>query len=236
MNEEDMERQIICEIPPTYWDVDPNSGVMSPQATTVSFSGGWTLVPGLTTAIFFSGSIDLSGYAMDDLTFSPYASFLQEGGFTFFRDGSGAYVVDIVSSVPIDPRAVTNSAILGALPGFTQVTAQTGLTQAADNPDTIMHAQFRFMGNDSSYPGNFFLTPELETFGSSLEPTAADKLYYLRVAVILETVNAAPPQTNYGSQFSLPAARIKIPGRWSREPDLEYMMRLKRSYELANQV
>lgn len=237
---DDKERMIVCEIPPTFWDVDPASGAMTIQAAgtpNTTFGGGFTLVPGYTTAVFFSGSIDLSGYAMEDLTFSPYASFLQEGGFYFFRDGAGAFVLDLVSSVPIDPTEVTNAMILQSTPGFINTPNQNpAVTLPNDNPDTIMHSQFRFMGNDTSFPGNFFLKTELEAFASSLEPTAADKLYYMRIGIVFANVAPVPPQTDYGTQFSMPAGRIKIPGRWSKEPELEYMMRLKRSYELANQV
>ena len=37
-------------------------------------------------------------------------------------------------------------------------------------------------------------------------------------------------------QMYIPASRILLPGKFGTEPDVEYMMRLKRSVELANQV
>jgi hypothetical protein len=39
-----------------------------------------------------------------------------------------------------------------------------------------------------------------------------------------------------GTKMTIPSSRIVIPGTIKEEPKLEYMMRLKRSYELANQV
>ena len=61
---------------------------------------------------------------------------------------------------------------------------------------------------------------------SSLEPTAADKLYCYRLITMSGTSGG----------MSKPAARVMIPCTITIEPNLEYMMRLKRSYELANQV
>jgi hypothetical protein len=36
--------------------------------------------------------------------------------------------------------------------------------------------------------------------------------------------------------LTIPASRIILPGTMDEEPELEYMMRLARSVELANQV
>lgn len=240
MEADDFDRTLTVEIPPSYFDVDPATGAMTPQtagAPASSFGGGFTLVPGYTTAIFFQDSIDLSGYAMKDLTFVPYASYLQEGGFIFYNQGVGAYIMDILSSVPIDATEAANAMIFSTTPGFIQTTNQNPAIDLPNhNPDTIIHSQMRFMANDSSFPGNQFLVPELEVFGSSLEPTAADKLYFMRIAIVFKNENPVPPQANYGTQFSLPAARVRIPGRMTKEPEIEYLYRLKRSYELANQV
>ncbi len=64
---------------------------------------------------------------------------------------------------------------------------------------------------------------------SSLEPTSADKLYCYRLVAI------GGGDSEFLSAFA-PPNRILIPGTIAQEPKLEYMMRLKRSYELANQV
>ena len=75
---------------------------------------------------------------------------------------------------------------------------------------------------------NFLRLIDRQTF-SSLEPTAADKLYGYRIIVLAAAEGEI--ETAY-----VPASRVLIPGTLSAEPKLEYMMRLKRSYELANQV
>jgi hypothetical protein len=39
-----------------------------------------------------------------------------------------------------------------------------------------------------------------------------------------------------GTALIIPASRVILPGTMGQEPELEYMMRLSRSVELANQV
>ena len=61
----------------------------------------------------------------------------------------------------------------------------------------------------------------------SLSATAADTLYCMKCVV---------PFGANQLQIYIPASRIVLPGKFGMEPDVEYMMRLKRSVELANQV
>jgi hypothetical protein len=247
--EENFDRTLVMDIPPTYWDVDPTSGALSfPDPATVigGYSGGWALVPGTPSCAYFTGTIDLSGYAMDDLTFYPYASYLQEGGFWLYTQGAGVYAYDILSSIPLDINEVILSMIGQATPGFIQLSFDTSLAVNQQNRDTVMHSQYRLMSRNIQFPGNYFLTPELDTIGSTLEPTAADRLYFMRIALVLQDDNPSPgdpsadppipPGNPFGVNLQVPGARIMVPGRMMKEPDLEYMMRLKRSYELANQV
>ena len=72
------------------------------------------------------------------------------------------------------------------------------------------------------------------------EPTAADKLYCYRI-VQIQADGLLPTDPSGGltpgqSYISIPAARQLIAGRINEESELVYMQRLKRSYELANQV
>jgi len=244
MTNENFDRTLTIEIPPSYWDVNPTNGILSfpdPATTIGAYSGGWTVDE---NAARFESTIDLSGYERQDLTFFPYASFLQEGGFWLYTDGAGAYTIDVLSSIPIDFDTLYTNMVGQSSPGFTPLSFGTFAVQA-QNPDTVIHSQFRLQSRNSQFPGNFFLETELEAFGSSLEPTAADKLYFYRVVLLLQDANPdpgdpsatppIPPGEPYGTDLLIPAGRIKIPGRMMKEPDLEYMMRLKRSYELANQ-
>jgi hypothetical protein len=62
------------------------------------------------------------------------------------------------------------------------------------------------------------------------EPTAADKLYSYRIVTLFTS------DLDEASYVTIPAARHLIGGVMGGEDDLVYMQRLKRSYELANQV
>ena len=59
---------------------------------------------------------------------------------------------------------------------------------------------------------------------SSGEPTAVDRLHCYRIVQI--------PGQGPNSQLAVPAARFYLTAVIGTEPDLEYLMRLKRSYEL----
>jgi len=179
--------------------------------------------------------IDLSGYAMDRKTFYPYSSFEQRGGLTSGKFDATLsqqpYVIDItiISSVPLNADDLLVSILIA--PGFNPY-AGLAVNAGRFNREQIIHGELKWYTVDStlSVPGELsnLKLVERQVF-SSLEPTAADKLYSYR----LVGVSAAEDE---GDQFNLPATRVLMPGNISSEPKLEYMMRLKRSYELANQV
>jgi len=75
-----------------------------------------------------------------------------------------------------------------------------------------------------------YIVPVTDTYFSSLEPTAADTLYCYRLIAL----NAF--QSPGANLFFLPPKRVILDCMSAEEPTLQYMMRLKRSYELANQV
>jgi len=100
------------------------------------------------------------------------------------------------------------------------------------NRTSIIHGEYKLYTIDSNMvvPGaNVSLSLLQRELYSSLEPTAADKLYGYRVMGVVVSEGE-------GDNVSAPATRVIMPGNISSEPKLEYMMRLKRSYELANQV
>lgn len=235
--EEDKERTIVAEIPPAFFDVDTTSGAMTPQLN--KYSGGWIITPGIPNAsIAYESSIDLSGYAMESLTFVPFASFKQDGIYSAFTDGVGYIRYDVVTSIPMDLTELASLIANGGAPGF--ITPLPVIPFTNVNRDTVIHSDGQVYATDVNYPGTSIMTERSSNISSSLEPTAADKLYVYSLIILDANVDAdpgaIPPTFPYGSYLGLAPRRILIPGRWMEEPDLEYMMRLKRSYELANQV
>ena len=187
---------------------------------------GWQVLDPAGTRLMHETQIDLSGYAMDSLTFFPMSVGLQDPGIYVFQpvQGSlfnGMHVLDIVTSVPMDLSTVGNlqgqgigPAMLGSLYEF----------------ETILFGTYRFFTQNANIPYPNYQQLERSQRFDSGEPTAADKLYCYRLVVLLSS------GLDTASQVKIPAARHLIGGVMGEEADLVYMQRLKRSYELANQV
>jgi len=196
--------------------------------------------------------IDLSGYQMQDLTMFFRRSFEQVAGpYTALWGDAGVSEFSslaeqvIISSVPLSEDNLGYSIITGNSPGFMNVGGFSKiLLSNGQNPvgtfdrTHIIHGHLQYhtpstiLGSESlTTEGSGFLQASVDEYYSSLEPTAADKLYCYRV---LGTNQAT--QKNPFKQLNVPALRIIIDAVTGEEPHLEYMMRLARSYELANQV
>jgi len=189
---------------------------------------GWQTEAGAFTHLFHETQIDLSGYAMDSLTFFPTALGMQDPGIYTALGEPGAefrglQVLDIVTSVPIKSIAAvanlqfngTGHAMLGSEYEF----------------ETILFGSYRFFANNTTIPYPNYMQLERSQRFDSGEPTAADKLFCYRIVSVLFSGELTPD-----SLVGIPAARQLIAGQMGDESELVYMQRLKRSYELANQV
>ena len=234
MTDEDMQRTLCSEFGPLAIEYDSESsewGISAP-------GGGYELVDNSAVGATFvlQQDIDLSGYAMDKKTFYPYSSFEQRSGITNGKFAAALtkqpYIVDmtIISSVPLNNNDLLQS-ITGQAVGFPIYSGYTDGT-GRFNRGQIIHGEVKWYTTDSTFSvageNNILKLVTREVF-SSLEPTAADKLYCYRV-LFVSTASGEGVLCNW------PSSRVLLPGNISSEPKLEYMMRLKRSYELANQV
>jgi len=187
-------------------------------------ANGWEAI-GLN--LYWTGTIDLSGYVREMKTFYPSAGLIQQGAFTSERDGEGYIIYTIVSSIPLDPLTVMTSIASTGGPGFLTF-AGAGAT-AGQNWETVIFAQSElYVPNQNIAPNTYGISQPLSSNQSgSLSATAADTLYCMKCVVPFGAAQL---------QMYIPASRILLPGKFGTEPDVEYMMRLKRSVELANQV
>jgi hypothetical protein len=190
---------------------------------------GW-LPLGTNTGFYHETQIDLSGYAMDSLTFFPSAVGVQDPGVYRMLPGaasttSSLYVLDLITSSPIDPTTVMVTDQLGNMQG-------PGMFGSDETFETILYGLFRvFAENNTIKIPNFQQLQRSQRFESG-EPTAADKLYCYRIVQISAT-GALDAGLSY---IVVPAARQLVAGRLDEESELVYMQRLRRSYELANQA
>jgi hypothetical protein len=175
----------------------------------------------LTNAISFESYIDMSGLTLDDLTFVPQGVELQDPG-RYILIGSPTIdleVLDIISQERLTLADIDAQLLLGNVPGMSET--KEDFTQ-------IIFGQYRvlLLNNTSD---NIELLTTIDGGGfSSQEATAADKLWCYRIA----RVNGAK---TVGTEFRIPASRFVMVGTTVEEKELTYMMRLKRSFELATQ-
>ena len=188
---------------------------------------GWTVLDAVGTRFGHETQIDLSGYAIDSLTFFPQAIGLQDPGIYVFSNGPGAVfaglqVLDIVTSVPMDLDQVANIQVQGIGPG---------MLGSKHEFETLVFGMYRFFTANTNIPYPGYQQLERSQRFDSGEPNASDKLYCYR---IITALTSGPFEIS--AYIKAPATRQLIGGMMSAEPELVYMQRLKRSYELANQV
>lgn len=195
--------------------------------------------------------INLEGYSMADMTTYFRQSFEQRGGgYTVNWDAStskpltsfnASYIeIVLVSTVPMSD-ANLQAAILVA-PGFMANRLQALTSDVGNfNRDMIIHGRYYIQGIDTTL-GSDPLDGAGAAFGrivqqqdfSSLEPVAVDKLYCYRIVSLPSSfvLNGSGAFTQVG----LPGVRVILDATMQTEDEIPYLMRLKRGYELANQV
>jgi len=216
------------EIPGT----DVEKSAEDPEWTDLASLNGWQVtLPGGTT-LHWKGTIDLSGYARDYKTFYPTGGVIQRGALMTEAGGQGSITYTIVSAIPLDATETYYQVTGLGGPGFVNLGSLAALGAGVDqqNWTTVMFAESEVnVPNTSIAPNTLGVQQPLERNQSgSLAPTAAQVLYVLKLVIPLASTGV--------TRMSVPAARVILPGYMDQEPELEYMMRLARSVELANQV
>jgi len=213
------------EIPPT----SVSRLLADPQEwTTLGSLNGWQTIPNQPVGLYWQGTIDLAGWVADKLTFFPNAGFIQEGPYWISQDGSGQLATTIVSTVPLDAYTVLVQLIENGGPGMMGV----GFVNNQQNYETTTFCETQVNLLNSTNPNLGICTPLTNKQTGSLEPTAADTLYVMKV-VYPFSASPDPSQPNtIGLALLVPASRVIISGRFIKEDDTVYLMRLKRSLEL----
>lgn len=230
--EEDRDRILRIEIPSCSVT---KANTTDPEWTDTSFLNGWEIVSysGVpSTTIGWTGTIDLSGYARDYKTFFPTGGVMQEGPYYVAFGGSSISSMTVVSSVPIDLEQLALTLASNSTPGLlVDDFAAVGLIGASSqNWETTLFCESKVHLINANLPALGICQPITSNQTGSMMPTAAQVLYVARIA-FPGTLSGGT-----GTTMSIPASRVILTGSMNQEPDLEYMMRLSRSIELANQV
>lgn len=164
---------------------------------------------------------DLSGYRLKDLSLFFSSVDVQEG-WAPTGDMNAFSIVDLVTTEFIPDNQVQLSLeSTGGAP-----LAPVGFLRSTFNMEQVVYGRTRKYITSPS--GTFALHPQLssQTTWGSCQATAGDKLYITRYII------TATPTADV--TFSIPPAHFLTGGLVAEEPSLEYLMRMKRSYEHAN--
>ena len=179
---------------------------------------GWEEIPqqnlGLAVAVVANRQyIDLSGYAMDDLT-----TFVQSVDIQKSRDPLGTgqqlvWVYDFLTTRRITTAELSNFTG-GEIPGFVESTVDLM---------EMIYGEHQTLALNGQIPGTF-ITTMVDTIGSG-NASAADRLHWTRV-YLFETGGGAGATNSY----SFYPANLVCQGITGKEKDLVYIERLRRAY------
>ena len=195
----------------------------NPAPFPAAFSGDdWGAVENLNTPTFRTRSyIDLTGISEQDLTTFIQRVEIQEA---FPPFGTAPFhIVDLVTT-----EEVTDAQILAAYLYNTGAGQLPGFQHSDFNMEQVVYGRTRRYSTSTEY-GDLNLKG-VSNWGTG-SSTAASRLYLTRI-VMVEVLTPPVPDTTVriaASDFVLGAVLLK-------EPELQHMMRLKRSYEMAPRV
>lgn len=199
--------------------VPPMTGASVGGTLSFTYQGeGWDIIPAQasTSEMFrWRGYIGLAGLERESLTF-----FLQNAQVTesnsYFGLGVSIFVVDVFSKVPITDEDL-NLATLTGLP-YTP-----GYVDSVQDMEQVLWGRIRGYYHDSNWTSDNLQQQFFEQVWGEGMATSGSRIHLTRYVIA---------QNEEASLF-VPGACFQVVGTAVEEPDLEYIMRLRRDYELA---
>lgn len=201
--------------------VDPMIGGSSEGTLSILIHGeGWGIIPaqGSTSEMFrWRGSIDLGGLERESLTLFLQNAQVTESN-TFYGLGTSIMCVDVISKVPITDEDLNLATRTGALytPGY---------NDSVQDMDQVLWGRIRGFYHDTGWTSDNLQQQYFQQVWGEGIATAGDRLHLTRYVIC----------SNNEASLNIPGACFQIVGTAVEEPDLEYIMRLRRDYELAQQ-
>ena len=178
-------------------------------------SGGWETqtVPGAPHVFVYRFDyFDLSGYENQDETMFPQSVNIQQIQ-SVKGTGTHFYRIDLVTKDPITFDDINNYLT-------TSIPAPPGSLASNTTLEQVLMGRLQLWEELSTING---LSLTQETGWGVGDATAGSKLYITTAFLIDQSADNA---------FNIPEGAYVIPALIDKEDDLEYVMRLKRSYEL----
>lgn len=213
------EQRILAETLPDFSCIlDEDGSAVSDQTPgwTTVFGGGWAIS-------YHQGYFDLSGYEQQDKTLYPASVMTQE--FSAFKGlAQEILVVDLVSTHPLSVTDLTRfSAFVPFQPQL------PGSPLSVHNLEEIISGSMRVLTKNQNLTQTSVYQEIWRSGWGTGTATAADRLHYMRAYYFDPT----SPGGGVGASIICPAAAYVVPAEIGTEEDLEYLMRLRRSYELG---
>jgi len=185
---------------------------------------GWVSISDTAaTGLYYENYFDLSGYELDDLTLVPTMMQLQDAlpySTNNLADPLlGLAVFDIISQEKLDPVQIAANYVNGDYPSS---------PGSLEDWTQVLMCGFRLFLPQTDFATTSLLMPAQGGPLGSSQSTAVQKLWVYRIVV-----TGAQDWTD--KSVYIPATRFVLGAEIIKEGDLEYMMRLKRSYELSTQ-
>jgi len=189
--------------------------VRSPEGYVTSGTGWATLTNDVSVARTF---IDLAGYRREDLTLFLQSARVQDGmpfyaGIPPLVPPEG-FCIDLMTT-----EMVNDAEIITVLNDPTLNARQFGFFASTIAQQDIIYGKHRQYGMSTGVQASVAIVVSSQTFGTC-SATAGTRLYLTRIVY-----NATP-----NSMISVPQSNWVVAGIVGKEPELEYIMRLARSY------
>lgn len=197
--------------------------VGSSDGGTLSFLAhgeGWDIIDaqGSGSSMFrWRGYIDLGGLEREALTFFLQSAQVTESN-SFYGLGTAIQVVDVISKVEItdeDLNLVTNTGLLYT-PGY---------NDSVQDMEQVLWGRIRGYYHDQGWTSDNLQQQYFQQIWGEGIGTSANRLHLTRYVI----------GANEETAMFIPGACFQVVGIAIEEPDLNYIMRLRRDYELATQ-
>ena len=200
--------------------VEPFVGSVSgdgSEATIVTAGTGWDVIDmnGSSAKMFrWRGYIDLGGLEREALTFFLQSAQVTESD-TISSLGITVQVTDVISKVPISDDDLNTTMVTGIYaPGY---------LHSNQDMEQVLWARSRATYHDSGWTSDPLQQHYWNQIWGEGISTSASRLHLTRYVVANDT-----------AYLRIPGACFQVVGTALQEPDLNYIMRLRRDYELAS--
>jgi len=191
-------------------------------------AGPWFVVYSTAGApyLYWEGSIDLAAYVQKELTWVTTQKDIQEPGNFALNWGLSTpepiEVIEFISNTQFNRRKLTLIADDWELEA-----AVPGMMDSRINYENIIDGRWRQFSTDTTLAAGSAVTMKASSFGSC-EPSASEALF----AYVMVKFDTSPEDLS----LFIPGRRFLLGGAAVEESDLAYIMRLRRSYVLQQEI